>query len=329
MSTATTSVEETYAVPARRLDGSLTRVRDYGVVGVFVALFIALSLTSDAFLTKDNLSNLVEQWSYIGIMACAGTIVIIAGGFDLSVAATFALSGVVAAMVADSTGVLPGFGAGLAVGVVIGFANGWLVTAARVNPFLATLGSAFVLRGIALAMTGGLLVTVEAPSFPDVGRGMFLGFPYTNWTYLVVAVVMAFVLARTTFGRYVYATGANPEAARLAGVSVNRVRLATFVISGLLAAVAGLLSASQAASGQADAGVGFELLTIAAVVLGGTSILGGQGAIWRSVIGTLMLAMIANGSNLLNLAGDLQQIIQGLIILFAVSLDAFTARRRR
>lgn len=316
------------AAPRRGVDERMAHLRDYGIVAVFVALFVALSLSSDAFLTKDNLTNVVEQWSYIGIMACAGTMVVIAGGFDLSVAATFALSGVVAAKVANSTGVAPGFAAGLAVGVAIGLANGWLITVARVNSFLATLGSAFVLRGIALTMSGGLLITVEAPAFADLGRGSLLGFPYANWIYLLVIVVTSFVLARTTFGRYVYATGANPEAARLAGVSVKRVQVATFVISGALAAVAGLLSASQAATGQADSGGGFELLTIAAVVLGGTSILGGRGAIWRSVIGTLMLALIANGSNLLNLEGNVQQIIQGAVILLAVSLDAFTRRRR-
>lgn len=303
-------------------------MRDYGIVVAFMALFITLSLSSDVFLTDRNLLNLLDQSAAVGIIACGATLVIIAGGFDLSVAATFAVSGVIAAKVTNSTGQpAVGIGAGLMVGVVFGLFNALLVTFGRVNTFIATLASSIMFRGIGLLLTSGMIVSVTSVGFQDIGRSELLGAKYSIWIFAAFVVVTSFLLSRTTFGRYVYAAGGNPEAARLSGIRVDVVRGATFVISGLAASIAGIIVASRVGGAQADAGMGLELSAIAAVVIGGTSILGGEGAIWRTVMGVLLLAMITNGSNLLNVNPTYEQILQGAIIVFAVSFDAWSRRR--
>lgn len=306
---------------------ALGRLRDYGIVISFVTLFVVLSIWSDVFLTERNLLNILDQWSAVGIIACAGTLVIIAGGFDLSVGAIAALSGVVAAKTANGVSPELGLVAGVALGLGLGAVNGALTTVGRINPFIATLATSIVFRGLAIAITGGLLILVEDKSFSTLGRGEFLGVKYSIWSFVGVVVVTGVLLARTTFGRYVYAAGGNAEAARLSGVRVNTVRAATFVISGCAAGLGGVIATSRVSTGQADASVGIELEAIAAIVIGGTSILGGQGAIWRTVLGVLLLAMIGNGFNLLNVNPTYQRIFQGLIILAAVAVDAWSRRR--
>jgi ribose transport system permease protein len=306
---------------------ALGRLRDYGIVISFVTLFIVLSIWSDVFLTERNLLNILDQWSTVGIIACAGTLVIIAGGFDLSVGAIAALSGVVAAKIANAASPEVGLLTGIAVGIGMGVANGALTTVGRINPFITTLATSIVFRGAAIAITGGLLILVEDESYSTLGRGGFLGVKYSIWCFAGVVVVTGVLLSRTTFGRYVYAAGGNAEAARLSGVRVNTVRAATFVISGCAAGLGGVIASSRVSTGQADATLGIELEAIAAIVIGGTSILGGAGAIWRTVLGVLLLAMIGNGFNLLHVNPTYQRIFQGLIILAAVAVDAWSRRR--
>ncbi len=304
------------------------RVRDYGIVIGFVVLFVTLSATSEAFLTTRNLLNVLDQSAAVGIIACGATLVIIAGGFDLSVGATFAVSGVVAALVAnEADAVLPGILAGLAMGVLFGLFNAVLVTVGRINAFVATLASSIMLRGVGLLLTSGMIVTVPLMGFSTIGQSRLLGVKYSVWLLVAFIAFTWFLLARTTFGRYVYAVGGNPEAARLSGLRVEVIRGATFVISGLSAGLAGVIVASRTSSAQADAGVGLELSAIAAAVIGGTSIMGGEGAIWRTALGVLLLAMITNGSNLLNFDPTYQQILTGAIIVAAVSVDAWSRRR--
>jgi ribose transport system permease protein len=304
----------------------LSAVREYGIVASFLVVFITLSLTSDAFLTTTNLLAMLDQTAPIGIMAVGGTLVFIAGGFDLSISAIFAISGVIAAQAVEP------FGAGIAlvlgalVGAGFGLANGLLVTAARINPFIATLGSQLIIRGLAVVLTGGYLVSVSEPGFTDFGQGEFLGLKLGVWAWIVFAGAAGFLLSRTTLGRYIFATGGNPEAARLSGVRVNHVRAITFVISGFAASLAGVLVASRVATGQADAGMGIEFTVIAGIVIGGVSIFGGEGAIWRCVLGVLLLTMIGNGFNLLNIEAIYSQIFQGGIILLAVAIDAWSRR---
>jgi ribose transport system permease protein len=302
-------------------------VHDFGILGVVIALFLVLSVSSDAFLTKTNLLNIADQYAPLGIIACGATLVIIAGGFDLSAGAVFALSGVVATKLAQTIDPYLAILAGIAAGLLLGVFNSLLITFGRVNTFIATLASSLVFRGIALLLTGGVLVTVRDPGFAELGRNQVLGIKFTIWLLLIVIVATGVLLWRTRLGRYIYAAGGNAEAARLSGVNVDLVRSITFAISGLCAGLAGVMSASRVSTGQADAGVGLELTAIAATVIGGTSILGGEGAVWRTVLGIMLLAMIGNGFNLLDINPTYQQIVQGALIVGAVSLDAWARGR--
>ncbi|HEX4305864.1 MAG TPA: ABC transporter permease [Solirubrobacterales bacterium] len=300
--------------------------KDLGIVAAFLALFIGLTIASPAFLTSTNLRNLLEQWAPIGIIACAGTLVIIAGGFDLSVGAIYAIAGVIAAKVTNSTDPAVGALAGIIAGLLIGTANGAVVTVGRINSFMATLASSIMISGFALALSGGFLVSVTDPGFTKLGRGEFLGLKYSVWLWIVIALVSAFALARSVYGRYIYSSGGNADAARLSGVPVNLIKASTFALSGMAAGLAGVIVASRSATGQADVGTGIELTVIASVVVGGTSILGGEGAIWRTILGVLIVAMIGNGFNLLNVDPVYRQVFEGAIILGAVGLDSWSRR---
>lgn len=323
------SARETAVAPPAvraRVVGALSAVRDYGIVISFLALFLLLALTSDVFLTQANIFNVLDQSAAVGLMAAGGTLVIIAGGFDLSVGAVFALAGVVAAKLAPEVPPEIAYLAGALVGLGIGIVNGLLTTLGRINPIVATLASAIIIRGVALVVTGGFLVTVAEEDFTRLGQGKIGPVYYSIVMWGVFAAACGFVLWRTVAGRYIYASGGNPEAARLSGIRVGVVRTSAYALSGLSAGIAGVLVTSRVATGQADAGVGVELAVIAAIVIGGTSIMGGEGAIWRSMLGVLLLAMIGNGFNLLGVNPIYQQMLQGGIILTAVAVDAWARR---
>ncbi|MEM6529136.1 MAG: ABC transporter permease [Chloroflexota bacterium] len=313
-----------------------TVVLDYGIVFAVGILFIVLSTQSDAFLTVRNQLNILDQAHQIGLLAIAATIVIIAGGFDLSTGAIFAMSGVIAAMVARDMGEIEsvatiapyvGWVAGILAGTLIGLLNGVLVTVLKINTFVATLASGIVIRGLALVITQAEQVRVADRAFQSLARGQVFDIRNTVFIWLGFAAILTFVLLKTQFGRYVFAAGDNPEAAALSGINVNLVRTITFGISGFAAGLAGVISASKFLRAANDAGQGLELISIAAVVIGGTSIMGGEGAVWRTVLGVMLLRLIENGFNLINVDTFYQDIFQGLIILFAVALDA--ARHRR
>jgi ribose transport system permease protein len=313
---------------ARRLD--IAAVRDYGVVVAFVALFITLSLASNYFFTWDNMKNLAFQTAPVGIIAAGGTLVFIAGGFDLSVGAISGFAGIMAAKIFVGTGI--GLWGSLILGALVGLGfgvgNGLLITLGRVNAFIATLATAIIINGFAQVITQGNLVSVEATRFETLGLGTAWGINYPVFVWLAFALVCGFLLSRTIFGRYVYAAGGNAEAARLSGVRVNVVRATTFAISGLAAGIAGVILVSEVSTAQWNANTGIEFDAITAIVLGGTSLLGGEGAIWRSVLGAFFLQMIGNGFNLLGTTPQWQYVIKGMILAAAVSLDAWARRRR-
>lgn len=314
-----------------------TLLLDYGIVIAFVVLFTFLTFRAEAFLTVRNQLNILDQAHQIGLLAIASTIVIIAGGFDLSMGAIFAMSGVVAAFVARDLGQVEAFAAsapyigwiaGVLAGTLLGFLNGILVTVLRINTFVATLASGIVIRGLALIITQAEQVRVSDKAFQQLARGGIGDILNTVFIWLGLALVLTFVLTRTKFGRYVFASGDNPEAARLSGINVNLIRTITFCISGFAAGLSGVLFASKFLKAQNDAGQGLELIAIASVVIGGTSITGGEGAIWRTVLGVMFLRLISNGFNLINVSTFYQDVFQGLIILFAVALDAMRHRRK-
>jgi len=309
---------------SNRRHSALALVRNYGIVVVFAALFIALSVASSTFLSSQNLLNLLAQNAPIGIMACGGTLVIIAGGFDLSVGAIYGLAGVIAAKLASSGDPILALVVGVLAGLLLGLVNGSLVSLFSINSFIATLATGYVFRGIATIVTSGFLVGVTDPSFGELGKAELFDVKVSVFIFAAVAFLTGLFLTRTRYGRYVFAAGGNAEAARLSGVRVELVRTLTFTFSGACAGLAGIIAASRVSSGQADAGVGLELAVIAAIVIGGTSILGGEGAIWRSILGVMLIAMIGNGFNLLNIDPFYEPIVQGAIILIAVVADSRT-----
>jgi ribose transport system permease protein len=310
----------------RRLSARV--LRDYGIVVIFLTLVVVLSFASNAFLTTTNLLNILDQWAPLGVIALGMTFVLIAGGFDLSAGATYALAGVIAAKAANSLGVAPGILLGCLVGVGAGAINGMLVTVGKINAFVATLATSIMLGGITLAITDGNLVFARVDGFDTLARGELLGIRYPVFILIVGIILAAVLLHRTTFGRYVYAAGGNEQAARLSGIRVGLVQTATYMAVGLGAGLGGVLIASRLSAATPDAG-GFNLLfdVFAAVIIGGTSIAGGYGAIWRTVMGVLLLALIGNGFNLLNVDTVYQRIIFGGIILLAVWVDGWSRRR--
>ncbi len=304
-------------------DNKLAKLRNLGVPLTLLALFLALYVTESAFRTRTNLTNVLEQSSALGIVAVAGTLVLIAGGFDLSVGAVFALAGVVAAkFVAEGGTPWSGFLLALLAGAIVGAVNGVVITKLHVNAFIVTLATALFFRGVAERVTGGSLVVVDNDDFRDLGRWQLFDLRAVIWVWILCSLAATVALRRTTFGRHVFAVGGNEEAARLSGIRVDRVRIVVFLLSGVAAALAGILTASRIGTGQADAGVGLELRTVAAIVVGGTSIRGGDGAIWRTVVGVLLIGLINNGFNLKGWDPIYQDIAFGAIILFAAAVDA-------
>lgn len=305
------------------------RVQELAIVGICIVLFVVLSITSASFLTWYNIRNILDQNAAIGVIACGETLVIISGSFDLSVGAIYAFAGLVSVLVANDIGTVPGIVVALISGFGLGTANGILVVTGRVHSFIATLASQYVFNGLALVISGGLIVEATAPGFTGFGQGMGLGVNWLIWAFVGVAIITTILLTRTTWGRYVFASGGNAEASRLSGIRVGLIRGSVFAVSGTCAALAGVMAASQVGTAQAGNGTGLELAGIATTVLGGTSIFGGEGAIWRTVLGVLLLAMIGNGFDLLGLSATYQQIVEGVLIIVAVLIDVFTRQRSR
>ena len=324
---------EGIAVPRARSSRRIKaeHVRDYGIVVFAIALFIYFSIASSVFLTSQNLLNLVFQNATLGIAACAVTYTIIAGNFDLSLGAIFVLSEVLGAWAAVHWGVWWAFPVAILSGLAMGLINGLLVTKLRVNAYLATLATALTFSGIAVGVThGGLLITPSSSVFTFLGQHRAGGIQYPVIIFAVVAIVLQLVLSYTVFGRHLYGVGDNRSAARLSGLKVNRIVILTFVITGAACGLSGLLDSSITGSGSsATTGLGgtLALLAIAGVALGGTSIFGGVGSVWRTVLGVLILAMITNGFDLLAVPDYWQDIVRGILIVIAVAISSVVDRR--
>jgi len=310
-------------VPTRPMNAILPRLRRSGIVFPFLILFVVLAATSAPFATKVNLLNILDQQSSTLIIACAGTLVFIAGGLDLSVGAVYALAAVVATRIAQHENVLLALAAGVAVGLLIGLVNGVVVAVFEINPLISTLAMSFLVSGIAALMTNGNSITVyDRPAYGKLAQSTFLSVTSATWIMIAVAALLGTMLWATTFGRYVYAVGGNRNAARLAGVRVTGVRISTFMLSGAAAALAGLIDSSRVLSAQSsNGGDALTFTVIAGIVVGGTSILGGEGAVWRSIVGVLFLALIGNGYNLMGLNPLYQQVTLGALILLSVGAE--------
>jgi ribose transport system permease protein len=333
MSTGTTPAppELGAAPPAGRRLQTLERGRwrAAGIVFPFLMLFIVLTIPSSSFATKANLLNILDQQSATLIIAAAGTLVLVSGGIDLSVGSIYGLSGVVAAELA-----LHNWPAGLAilVGVLVGFAagltKGVVATYFRISALIATLAMSFVLAGLGSLITqGNLLNLFTHQSFSQLTRTSIFTVDSSIWLAVVAVVVLGLFLARSTIGRYMYAAGGNPEAARIAGVRVNGVKVISFMLSGAAAGLAGVIDASRVLSAQSQDNSSLTCTVLAGIVVGGTSILGGEGAVWRTVVGVLFIALIGNGYGLLGLNPLYEQITLGVLMILAVGLDAWSRGR--
>jgi ribose transport system permease protein len=301
--------------------------RDAGGLIVLLVLFGALTMMSDQFLTGANLANLARQVAIFGIIAIGQLLVILTAGIDLSVGSVLGLAGCVTAeMIVTGVPIPLAILGGLLTGAVCGLVNGILVAYAKLPPFIVTLGMLGIARGVVLVFTEARTIQPMPDSFTAIANGNLLGLPNLLWMFLVVVVVTSFVLRRTTFGRYVYAVGSNPESARLAGVPVRAVLVSVYVISGLLAAVGGILLASRLGSGTPTAGTGYELNAIAACVIGGASLFGAKGGAFGAAAGALIVGTLNNGGNLLNINAFYLSIIIGVLILVAVFFDQWQGK---
>src|SRR5690554_1838105 len=303
------------------------------IVAPFVILFALLSITSPSFLTPLNLTNLLDRQSGILIIAAASTLVLIAGGIDLSVGATYMLASAVCAHFVLASGTWAGVIAALVAGLVIGLLNGVISTYLRISPLIATLAMSFIISGVTMMVQQGRLLNLtsdEYDGFKAIAQTLFLGLPASIWIAAVIIVVLGIVLARTTGGRYIYAAGGNAEAARLANIRVNLTRILAVAGAGVAAALAGVLDTARTSGVPTTSAVATTITftVLAGIVVGGTSIFGGEGAVWRTVIGVLFIALVYNGFNLLRIDPLFQQIALGSILLIAVSADAWSRTRR-
>lgn len=299
--------------------------KNYGIFVVFIVLVIILMILSpNAFAKPRNLINVVKQASINGVLACGMMFVIIAGGIDLSAGSVVALSGVVAAYLAQMQGIpifVPILGA-LGTGALIGLVNGFGAAYAELPPFIITLATMSIVRGAALILSGGSPVFGLQEQFEGIaGISIANVIPILVLYFLLIAVFSGFILNKTVFGRHVYAIGGNSITAKVSGINVKSMLLRVYIICGVFSRIAGLLIASRTMQGSPTVGVGYEMDAIAAVVIGGVSMSGGSGKWYGTIIGALLLALISNGLDILGVSSNFQQIIKGIIIAVAVYLD--------
>jgi len=297
-----------------------------GILAGLVVLCVVIAVLNPNFLTTNNLLNVLRQTSTNLYLALAMTMVIILGGIDLSVGSVMALSGVVTAMMIALLGapLLLAVAAGLLVGTLIGALNGYVAATTIIPPFIITLATLNIGRGAAYVLTDGQPVRVISDAFNFIGSGYIGGVLPTPVLYSIIFVILCYlIMNKTKMGRYIYAVGGNPEAARFSGINIQRVKFFAYTFSGFMAGFAGIVLASRMFSGQPTAGVAAELDAIAAVVLGGTSMTGGYGRIGGTVIGALIIGVLSNGLNLIGVSSFWQYIVKGIVILIAVYADVF------
>ena len=309
---------------------TLLQVRELNVLTALLVVVALISFSTPYFLTTDNLMGVFRSFSLIAIMSIGMVMVIITGGIDLSVGSVMGLSSLVTALgFQSSLPTLVCILGGLVTGLLFGLFNGVLITVVRLPPFIATLGSLSIGRGLMYIITHGVPLTPDTPdNFAEIGQGYVGLVPVPVVIMLVMTVVFSLLMRKTRFGRHVYATGGNEQAARLSGVKTARVKLLVYMLSGLIAAIAGVISFSRFLSAEPASGFGAELDVIAAAAIGGASLSGGVGSVEGAIIGAALAGIIANGVVLMNIDTYAQQAITGAVILIAVSLDVWRNRRR-
>ncbi len=313
----------------RRVQNWALRINrtNLGLIAVIILMAVVFSILNPNFYSENNLRNVARQSSILGIAACGQTMVILAGGFDLSVGMVIGLISVVASLAMSELGLWPGLAVGLLAGLMCGGLNGVLIGKAGLPPFIATLAMFSAARGLALIISGGLPITDLPPSFSWLGAGQILTIPVPALIAGAVFVLCYFVMKRTRFGRYVYAIGGNEDAAVYSGVPVVRYKIGVWAFHGLLVGLAAIVLTSRAVSGHATLGEGMELESIAATVIGGTALGRGRGSIFQTFLGVLVMGILTNGLNLINVSTYYQMVAIGVIIGGAVYVDQWRARR--
>lgn len=303
-------------------------IRKYGIMIIFGVICVVIAAITPNFLSSRNILNILRQSSIIGIMAIGTTYVIIGGGFDISVGSTLALT---AAVVLGLQENMPWGWAvliALAVGALVGLANGLLAAKVKIVPIIATLGTMTIVRGLTYLYTGGYPITGYSESFRFIGSGYIGPVPFPIILLLLMIAFWQFALRKTPLGRYTCAVGGNKEATRLSGVSVDFYQIMTFVIGGAMAAMSGIVYASRLNSATPLAGQGYELDAIASTVIGGTSVSGGEGSVVGTLVGVLILSIIGNMFNLLGVQVYIQYLVKGVIILVVVGIDSLSKARK-
>jgi ribose transport system permease protein len=289
---------------------------------VLLLIVVVTAIGNPRFLSINNMLNILFQVSTLGIVAAGQTILLITAGLDLSVGAALSVAGLATALTVMSTGSLAlGIAAGVGAGIVIGAINGMLIATNRATPFIITLGTMTLLQGIAILMSGGSPINGAGALFNVFGMGDFLRVPWPVYVMLLSIVAVFLVLRFTTLGRYAFAIGGNEEAARLSGIPVRRIKIALYALNGLFVGVAGVILTGILNSGLPSMGTGYELRAIAAVVIGGTPLIGGRGTVWGTLGGVLLLGLVSNSMNLLGVGANFQSAVLGLIITAAVLLQ--------
>jgi ribose transport system permease protein len=295
---------------------------------IFLTMLAVFSQLDPNFLSKTNIVNVLNQVSILAVVTLGASIVIFTGGFDLSAGAVVAFSGVIGALVVEETGsVAQAVAAGIGSGLLVGLVNGFFVGYLNVSPLIVTLGALNICRGLALLLSGGAPVYSFPMSYTSFGTSRFLDIPVLALIAFALFVVMALIMRFTPLGLYIYAVGGNPRAAKISGLNVPAMRMLAFAVSGACCGLAGMLLAARTGGGEPAAGFAYELEAIAAVILGGAALSGGEGRLWRSLMGILMLSALGNGLNIVGIHPHWKGVAIGAILVIAASLDA--AKRRR
>ena len=303
--------------------------RNIGLLLFLLAEVAYFSWKSPYFATSGNFSNLLLSISVIGVMAAVSTLVVVGRGLDLSLGSIVAVTGVVTAVTIEELRWpwAAGLAAGIGVGGLCGLFNGVVIAWLRINPIIATIGTLSVFRGIAFVIKDGQTVLVENSFILAIGSGRLGGVPVSVWLLLAAFVCAGWFAVRTAWGRSVYATGASPRAALIAGIRVTSLRFWMYVVSGMSAGIAGVMLIGQAGTAVPSAGTGYELIVVTAVLLGGTTLAGGEGAVWKTALGVLVIGILNNGMALLAVPSFYQIIANGVLLLLAVAVDQFHASR--
>jgi ribose transport system permease protein len=311
--------------------GWLSPVKELNILIALLLLCALLAVLSPVFFTSNNLLGVARAFSLTAIAAIGQTMVIITGGIDLSAGSIIGLSSLSTGMLlASGWPSVPAILAGLAVGTAFGACNGLLITRLGLPPFIATLGTLSIGRGLIYVITQGYPVTAPRDELLlQIGQGYIGQIPMPVITMLIITIVASLFLSRSTLGRYIYAVGGNEEAARLAGINVNRVKMFVYTMSGFLASISGIILLSRLVSAQPTAGLGQELPVIAASIIGGTSLIGGEGTAFGALLGAAIVGVLENGIVLLGINTYAQQVVTGAVILLAVGVDIWQKRRQR